>query len=257
MTRVLVLVLLAAVTACGSPAVSPSASSSAEVEGSWQLTRGSVGGAAIPLVDGHPITLTIAGSTIGGRAACNEYGGRIIAAGGGIELTELMSTGMACLAEGVMDAESAYLGALGTVRAIGLDTGTLVLRGAATELRFARLPEPPTAKLVDTRWTLETLFVGDVASPPMGEPAFIQLRSDGTVTGSTGCRSFSGEWIERGEQILATTLAMDDRECPAELTEQDGHVVGVIGDGFVPAIADGLLTLTDPGGVGLVYRADR
>lgn len=257
MSRLLVVVLGMALTACGSPAVSPSASSSAEIEGSWELTAGSVDGAAIPLVDGHPITLTIRGSTIGGRAACNEYGGRVVATGGGIELAELMSTGMACLADGVMEAEAAYMTALGTVRAIGRDGGSLVLRGPATELRFAGLPEPPSAELVDTRWTLETLFVGDVASPPMGEPASIELRSDGTLTGSTGCRSFSGEWIERGEQILATTLTMDDRACPAELAEQDGHVIGVIGDGFVPAVADGLLTLTDPGGVGLVYRADR
>ena len=36
---------------------------------------------------------------------------------------------------------------------------------------------------------------------------------------------------------------------------QDEHVVSVIGDGFVPTIEANLLTLTDPGGVGLVYRA--
>ena len=36
---------------------------------------------------------------------------------------------------------------------------------------------------------------------------------------------------------------------------QDTHVVSVIGDGFVPTIDGDLLTLTDPGGVGLVYRA--
>jgi hypothetical protein len=49
---------------------------------------------------------------------------------------------------------------------------------------------------------------------------------------------------------------MGETECPAELSEQDSHVVGVIGDGFVPSIKGDLLTLLDPGGVGLVYRAE-
>jgi hypothetical protein len=31
--------------------------------------------------------------------------------------------------------------------------------------------------------------------------------------------------------------------------------VSVIGDGFIPTIEGDLLTLMDPGGIGLVYRA--
>ena len=105
-------------------------------------------------------------------------------------------------------------------------------------------------------WVLETLFVSDVATPALGEPATLELRSDGTFSGSTGCRSFSGDWLERGEQIVAPSFGMDGAECPADLSQQDGHVVSVIGDGFVPSVVGDLLTLTDPGGVGLVYRAE-
>ena len=54
---------------------------------------------------------------------------------------------------------------------------------------------------------------------------------------------------------MATTFAMGDVACPAELANQDSHVVSVIGDGFVPSIDGEMLTLVDPGGVGLVYRA--
>lgn len=108
---------------------------------------------------------------------------------------------------------------------------------------------------MDTTWTLETLVDGDVAMAPMGEPATLELRADGTFSGSTGCRPFDGQWVERGEQLLATTFAMGDVACPAELSDQDGHVVTVIGDGFVPTIDGDRLTLTDAGGLGLVYRA--
>jgi heat shock protein HslJ len=90
----------------------------------------------------------------------------------------------------------------------------------------------------------------------MGDPATLELRGDGTFVGSTGCRTFSGNWLEQGEQIIAPSFGMDQAECPAELSQQDSHVVSVIGDGFVPTVEGDLLTLTDPGGVGLVYRAD-
>lgn len=119
-----------------------------------------------------------------------------------------------------------------------------------------RIAPPPADDLVDTSWVLETLFVGDVASAALGEPATLELSSGGTFSGSTGCRTFTGTWIEEGEQILATTMSMGEGECPAELAEQDGHVVSVVGDGFVPTIEESLLTLTDPGSIGLVYRPD-
>ena len=130
-----------------------------------------------------------------------------------------------------------------------------MLIGDGVELRFAALPPAPTADLLDTHWVLETVFVGDVAAPAVGEPASLEIRGDGTFTGSTGCRSFTGTWIEDGERIRDTAMRMDGSDCPPELTPQDSSVVSVVGDGFVPSIEGDLLTVADPGGVGLVYRA--
>ncbi len=217
---------------------------------------GTANGAEIPLVDGRSVTMTIEGSEIGGTAACNHYGGRLSVTGGRLAIGDLAMTAMGC-EEPVMASESAFMAALSAVETIGGDGEQLVLRGPDVELRFDALAPPPTADLVDTTWILDTLFVGDVASSPMGDPATLALRSDGTFTGSTGCRTFSGEWLEQGEQIIAPSFGMDQTDCPAELSQQDGHVVTVIGDGFVPTIEGDLLTLVDPGGVGLVYRAEK
>lgn len=254
------LVVLAFVlVACGSPAVSatPSASTDADPSGAWQLASATVDGRPLALIDDHPVTAVVEASTIGGRSACNEYGGRIEIAGDGIRIGELGGTLMGCGPQEVMTLEEAYLSALHSIRAIEVIDGQLALRGNGVDLRFDRLPDPPVAGLVDTTWTLETMFVGDVASPPGGDPATLRLRSDGTFSGSTGCRTFSGRWIEFGAQIQAPELRMGETECPGELTEQDSHVVSVIGDGFVASIEGDLLTLLDPGGVGLVYRSRR
>jgi heat shock protein HslJ len=254
MRRSLVLLCLI-LAACGSPAVSRSSGGSVDPQGSWQLASGATDAGPVPIVADHPITLTVEGSSIGGSAACNGYGGRIEATGGGIRIADLAWTAMACMPDEVMAAEAAYTEALTAVTALRLDGEQLVLEGAGVELRFDALPEPPTAELVDTTWILETLFVGDVATAPMGDPATLELRPDGSFSGSTGCRPFDGQWVEAGEQLMATTFAMGDVACPAELAGQDSHVVSVIGDGFVPSVEGELLTLLDPGGVGLVYRA--
>lgn len=254
----LVVLLLAA---CGSPAASaapsaPSASADLDPTGAWELVSATVDGVPIELLEDHPVTAVIDASSLGGRSACNEYGGRIEGAGGGIRIAELFQTDMACGPDGVMALEQAYLAALGRVRAIEVIDGQLALRGEAVDLRFDPLPEPPTAELVDTTWVLETLFVGDVASSPAGDPATLELRTDGTFSGSTGCRTFTGRWVEIGAQIQAPELRMGETECKPELAQQDSHVVSVLGDGFVPTIEGDLLTLIDPGGVGLVYRAE-
>ena len=249
------LALMVLLAACGA-AQAPSApdASGGAVVGDWVLTGGSIDGVDAPALEDHRITMTITGSRIGGTAACNSYGGEIAMQADGLHLDNLAQTDMAC-EEPAMSAETAYLTALARVREIARDGAELVARGDGVELRFEALAPPPTADLVGTSWVLDTVLVGDVAASPTGDPATLKLNEDGTFSGSTGCRTFSGEWAEHGDQIVAPSLGIDDATCPEELSSQDRHLVSVIGDGFIPTIEGNLLTLMDPGGVGLVYRA--
>jgi heat shock protein HslJ len=251
------LALAGLLAACGASQSDPSdpEASDGGVIGDWVLTGGSIDGDDAPVLPDHRITMTITGSTIGGSAGCNSYGGEITMGADGLHVDNLLQTEMAC-EEPAMAAEAAYMAALVRVREIVRDGEELVARGDGVELRFAALPPPPTAELVGTTWVLDTMLVGDVAASPMGEPATLELSEDGTFTGSTGCRTFSGEWIEQGDQIQAPSWSMDQTTCPAELSTQDDHVVSVIGDGFIPTIEGDLLTLLDPGGIGMVYRAE-
>ena len=226
------------------------------VEGSWLLITGSLDGVRLEPVADHRVTLIIEGTEFGGVAACNHYGARAVMGADGLRLDGMGMTAMGCDAD-VMALESAYVGALMRVRQLQRDGDELLASGAGVELRFTALDAPPTADLVDTTWVLDGLVSGDAVAPPMGEPAWLELRSDGTFAGSTGCRSFEGVWVERGDQIDAPSWGLDETECPAALQAQDGHVVQVIGDGFIPGLDGGLLTLRDVDGTGLVYRAGR
>lgn len=229
----------------------------ARLEGtSWVLVEGTGPDGPLALVEDWPVTMTITEATISGTAACNGYGADVtIGNDGGFTVGNLGSEDALCEPSAVMDAESAFLAAIFRVTTVDLaGDGDLVVSGPGVDLRFEPAAAAPQAELVGTAWMLELLIDGDLAIPVEGEPAGLRLDADGTLTGGTGCRDLSGEWIVDGAEILFTTFAADG-ECRPALADQDGQVVAVLGDGFTADIADGRLVLSSQGGIGLVYVA--
>jgi len=242
------------VTACGEEG--PGASVRHDWDGAWVLTSGTHGDDPLTLVASHPVTLVLAGDEVGGIAACNHYGGTVTHSDDAIAFSAMSMTEMACSPESAMTLEAAFIAALADVDTATLDGDALVLSGEATTLTFEFQPPPPTADLVGTTWVLESLITGDAASSVAGQPTLL-LRADGSVSGSTGCRTFRGTWVESGAQLDFVEFTMGDETCGSALTPQDSHVVVVLGDGFTAAVDGPTLTASDPDGNGLVYRAQK
>ncbi|NEK86184.1 META domain-containing protein [Blastococcus saxobsidens] len=154
-----------------------------------------------------------------------------------------------------MAAEAAFLGALARATTLTREGADLVLGGDGVRLRFTPVPPTPDQALADTRWVLQTLIDGEIASSTTGEPAVLVLRTDGGAEASTGCRAGTGTWL-----LDAGVLVVDDLapagDCPPDLAAQDAHVAAVLGSGPVPAVDGDRLTLSAPDGRGLVYRAE-
>ncbi len=229
---------------------------------SWTLRAGGGPEGPIALVDGWPITLTFDGDTLGGTAACNDYGGRYSIDERTLRIDEIGSNDMGC-EPAVQAAESQYIAALLDVDGIDIagvgedgDLGgaELALSGPATELVFAPVPAVAAGDVFDRLWLLEAIVADGQETAPLGEPATLLLRADGTATGSTGCRDLSGRFTVFGGEVLLNEFGADG-ECPASLAEQDGHVIGVLGDGFVPTVEGDMLMVTSAGSQGLRYRA--
>ncbi len=226
------------------------------VEGQWQMTSGTVDGEEIPLLDSHPITIDFEGDQVGGTAACNSYGGTFSLSGSRITISNLAMTEMACFPEETMRAEALFTGAITRVGTLSLD-GTLTLSGDGVELVFEALEPVPDAELTGVRWVLDGLIQGDAVSTPVaGAQGAIEISSDGSVTGDTGCRPFSGRYIISGAEVLINELAADGHECEPDVADQDGLFLSVIGDGFRVDIEGDRLTMWSRGDEGLTFRAE-
>jgi len=217
----------------------------------WQLRAATVDGTSIPLVDGSPVTLFVDNAQVGGTAACNGYGGPIVVADGVVTIgPSLSQTEMACLADGVMDLEAAYLAALPRVTSAARDGEALVLGGDGVALRFSPQPEPATAPLIGTNWALETIVEGDTASTPAA-PATLVLAADGSITGSTGCNQLFGTY---DPDTGFGTLGSTKMACKDAVMAQETVVLQILGGAPTLTIDGPILTIADLDGRALVYR---
>jgi heat shock protein HslJ len=244
---ILIAVLVALVaSACGVGPV-------ADLDGEWILQRGTVDGAPLELVQGARVSLRIDGTEVGGTAACNQYGGEMERDGDRITFGALFMTEMAC-DEPLMALESAYVDALSRVDTARRDADQLRLTGPATELDFTLLQPMPDADPVGTSWRLESLITGDAVSSVFGE-ATLLLAEDGTVSGSTGCRSFGGSYTLEADELAIADLVVDQRACDDQSAGQDGQVLELLGGPLRMTVDGDRMTLMG-GANGLDYRAE-
>jgi heat shock protein HslJ len=113
------------------------------VEGSWQMTSGTVDGEAIPILDSHPITLTFEDEQVSGTASCNGYGGSYELSGSTVTFGDLIMTEMACSPEKTMEAEAKFAEAITRVDRVSLNE-QLTLSGDGVEMVFEVL-EPESS----------------------------------------------------------------------------------------------------------------
>ncbi|HEV2755622.1 MAG TPA: META domain-containing protein [Actinomycetota bacterium] len=231
-------------------------SSPASYDGTWELVEGRAPEGPIEIRERWRITLTIDGDRWGGLSACNHYGLSANVDGDSISIGGVGGTEMGCNPQ-VAETEARYHSALMAVDAIERSGDTLVLSGTDAELVYGFVPPPPTAKLTDVRWNLESIIHGrgPDATATSARPAHLYFDSDGTFEGSTGCRGLKGEWIEEADRVTFTRLSADDGTCSDEMAEQNDAVIG-LGDGFTFDIEGDTLTVYGRfSETGLQYRA--
>ncbi|MGA7097202.1 MAG: META domain-containing protein [Acidimicrobiia bacterium] len=233
--------------------------SAASLDGDYQMTSGVADGESIPLQEDHPVTLTIDGDHVKGTAACNEYGGTIVVEGDHVTISDLATTEMACFPEESMVTGRKFLAALTSVDTFEPDEGSLTLIGPGIQLDLQRQPAIPTSGLNGTVWVLDSLVDGETVSSVTADRATLEMYTDGSMLGSTGCRTFHGGYSLDGSRVTISQFRAEGT-CGAmsrdPLLAQDTQVAEVVGHDFDYRIEGKTLTLMSPGVWGLIYRAE-
>ena len=157
------------------------------LKGVWVLRSFTLDGVDVPLPDGT-IDMEIELGQIGGTGGCNSFGGQIDAADdGGLTITNMAWTEMACADAGRMGFESSYLPALGGVTRWEASPDGIIFSSDTAVLTFEPGEPPTTLPFQNTTWTFDTIFSGSgveraASSTDHSAPEVTAIIADGTVT---------------------------------------------------------------------------
>jgi heat shock protein HslJ len=226
----------------------------------WVLDRASM----MTLVDDVPkdarVDIAFDGSQARGTSGCNSYGGDYEADddSGALTFEELASTQMACLDDGLMDLEAAYLAALGDVTGYQVtgDQQALQLTGGKAVLTFQPAPAPVHVPLEGTEWTLTSIASPDTdaISSAVADTRVTLTMSGGEATGSGGCNTYHATYRggEGGDALSFGPVAATNKACDQAVSDQEQAFFVTLGEVATYAVESDLLTLSDGEGAVLL-----
>jgi heat shock protein HslJ len=213
------------------------------------------GGSKRELVPGTRIGISFTDGRVGLAAGCNSIGGSYRLEDGRLVVGELSMTAIGC--DAARHAQDDWLSRLVASRPlVTLDGSDLTLQAADTRLEMVdREVAEPDASLTGTRWIVETLITGEVASSiPAGVEASVELAPDGEVSVNTGCNEGGGRYAVEGDELRISELVLTRRGCLGPAGSVEEAVLAVLeSDNVRHQIRGSVLTL-DAGDHGLVLR---
>jgi heat shock protein HslJ len=104
----------------------------------------------------------------------------------------------------------------------------------------------PKEKSLQGSWTI-TSYGPQGATTPVVEDsqASLSFNSDGTITGSSGCNGFGGEYKVDGDQVVFSGMASTLMACSDPLMTQEGSVFQVLNGTATYKIDGSKLTITN------------
>jgi heat shock protein HslJ len=248
------LVAVAVLAACGgtdatqaSTATSPSALPLEDT--SWGLVSyvGS-SGSTTQVPDGVTATAIFAEGTVSGNGGCNRFTGPFQLDGDSLTIGPLASTLMAC-PEPQGGLEQAYLAALDQTASYRTgDTSLDLLDDSGDVVLTFEVVEP--LSLTGTEWTAVSVNTGTgaVSSVLSGVMVTVTFDEDGTVSGSTGCNSFSGTYTVEGDSPDVGPLASTAKACADDVMTQEAAFLAAMDNATTLTIDGDRLELRDDDG---------
>lgn len=225
---------------------------------SWQVEA--MGGTGI-IAGSEPKISFDADGKISGTTGCNRFFGGYRQTSSDVTFSGVGMTKMACMADGVMQQETAFTGILSGKTDARIDElGNLVIKGEKG-ISFTARPLPADGEQVEYdpatlpggAWTVEDLNRTGIIDNTVLSLTFTE---NGNVAGSTGCNSLSGTYTATGTRLTFSPLVMTRRACiaPAVNAQEAKFTAAVQGEMQWRITADGALELTREGGHRVLLR---
>jgi heat shock protein HslJ len=169
----------------------------------WQMQ--SYGGN--PALAGTEVTAVFTEEgTLGGSSGCNSYSTSYTVDGNNLSINgAIASTMMACLDDGVMEQEAAFLAALPTAATYQVNGAELTLfdAGGTAVAVFTAVGESP---ITGTVWQLTGYNngVGGVVSVAAGVETTAVFNEDGSLNGNGGCNNYFTSYTVDGQNLTIT-----------------------------------------------------
>lgn len=200
-----------------------------------------------PVIAGTTITLDFAdGERAGGSAGCNIYGAGYEVEGDAIRFEPPFRTEMACMADGVMQQEDAYLTALASATSYTLTAEQLVIETEDGQLVFVR-----QGTLLH-EWKLVSLGGEPVVADSL---VTITFDDEGRAMGSSGCNQYSTTYETDGDSIRFGVGVSTLRACLSdELNAQEAAYLAALGSAVRYILRDDTLIIEYGDGETLVFN---
>lgn len=244
-TTALVVVLAMGLSAC-----SGNAGSGGDLEGKrWELASFGSASDAATLVPGSYVDAAFTGGRMAGTGGVNSYTAEFTAKGGAITVGEVASTLMAG-PQPLMDQEQAYFDALASVESYTADEQKLEMFDAqGSSVLLFRVAESGLAGewvaigyLVPEREAFMSAIVDTTLTATFAE--------DGTVSGSSGCNTFTGSYESEGRTLAVGPFASTKMLCsqPEGVMEQEASYLAALQSAVAYDVRGRTLTLYDAEG---------
>lgn len=221
----------------------------------WVLDRAD---SSLTVDDDTPVTLSVTGDEVSGRAPCNAYRGTFdLGNDDSVEIRDVALTRMACPGPAT-EAEDEFVAALQAVDHVEVDVDDegrddrdrMTLTGD-DGLRLA-FRSYDADELLPGPWTVVGVGTGDaVESVIDGTEPTVTFAEGGDLSVETGCNIGGGDWELDDHELTVgpvrlTMMACDD---PPGVMEQEAAIVSALEAAARVEIAPGSLTVLDDDGL--------
>ena len=186
--------------------------------------------------------------TVSGTSGCNGLGGDYTVEGDQITFGEFVSTLMACDDPIMRQEEAAHKVMTGTASyRIEGDTLTITKNEMVLvmERNMASPEQPFEPASLTGAWKLTSYgSAGSVSSAVADVEAGLTFNEDGTVTGTSGCNEFGGNYVTEGDQITFSEIVSTLKLCDTPLMGQEEAIQQVLTEMATYQIDGNILTIT-------------